>query len=133
MALQQDAMIKRRTELAELRIAGTLTRAVQFNAAGSDKELPVGTVLAFRDATAIGWVEWADSGTEDTAVIRGIVWPAPIKILAAGEVIGTIMLRGEAHRDDLVSDGGTSGQLDVALRTLVREKGIDIVGLTQVR
>ncbi len=133
MALNKDAMIARRTELAEPRIAATLTRAVSFNVAGADKTLPVGTVLAFRDATVIGGVEWADGGSEDTAVIRGIVYPAPIKILDSGEVIGTIMLRGEAHRGDLVSDGGTSGQLDTALQTLVREKGIDVVGLALVR
>lgn len=135
MTLQQDAMIARRSEAAEPRIAAMLTRSVQFNQAGADKTLPVGTVLAFRNATAIGWVEWADSGTEGTSRVRAIVYPSPIDITDAGEVTGTVMLRGEAHRDDLVSDGGTSAQLDTALQAEPgpRELGIDIVGLEQVR
>ena len=135
MVIQKDAMIARRTELAELRIAATYTRAVQFNVAGSIKTLPVGTVVAFRNATTIGWVEWATGGSEGTARVRGIVWPSAIEITTAGEVIGTIMLRGEAHRDDLQSAGGTAAQLDTALQAEPgpRELGLDIVALVEVR
>ena len=135
MAIQKDAMLARRTEVTEPRIAATLTRGVQFNIAGADKTLPVGTILAFRNATVIGWVEWANGGSEGTARVRGIVYPSPVKILAAGEVIGTIMLRGEAHRDELVSDGGTAVQLETALRAEPgpRELGLDIVGMTEIR
>lgn len=114
MALQKRAMISDRTEAAEKRIYPTRTESVIFAQAGAIKELVVGTVVAFNTSTN-GWVEWATGGANETGIVRGVVYPNPITVTTAGEVAGAIMLAGEAHRDDLSSDGGTSGQLDTAL------------------
>lgn len=114
MALQKTAMIANRSEGAKPRIYPKRTESVIFAQAGAIKTLPVGTVLAFNTSTN-GYVEWATGGVNETGIICAVVYPDPVIVTTAGEVAGTVMMAGEAHRDDLVSDGGTSGQLDAAL------------------
>jgi len=132
MALQKRAMISDRSETGRNRIVPEITDSVVFAQAGGDKELPVGTVLAF-DTSVNGWVEWANGGLNGTDEVRAVVFPDPITILLAGEVTGTVMLKGEAHRDDLVSDGGTSTQLDAELAANALRRGIRVKELADVR
>jgi len=114
MALQKEAMVNSRTESPRLRIIPTLALSVIFAQAGADKTLPVGTVIAFNTSTN-GYVEWATGGGDGTLDVQGIVHPNPVDITDAGEVTGVVMFKGEAARDDLVSDGGTAGQLTTSL------------------
>lgn len=132
MALDKRAMISDRSETAEKRIYPKVALGVVFAQAGADKELPVGTVVAFNTSTN-GYTEWANGGMNDTDQIRGVVHPEAVTVLTTGEVVGTIMVEGEAHRDELLSDGGTSGQLDAALAAQARERGIIVRGLADVR
>ena len=131
MATQSEAMVATRTEGARTRIIPKIQLSVLFAQAGADKTLPVGTVVSYNTST-LGYVEWATGGANGTGVVQGIVNPDPVEILLAGEVNGTVMFAGEAHRDDLSSDGGTAGQLDTALEPLIG-KGLVIHGLGDVR
>lgn len=132
MVLDKTAKISDRSEGAEPRIYPKKAASAVFAVAGADKELPVGTVVAF-NTSSNGYTEWANGGADDTGQIRGIVHPDPVTVLTSGEVAGTIMLEGEAHRADLVSDGGTATQLDAALAAQARERGIFVRGLADVR
>lgn len=117
------------------RIHATRNKVCTFAAPGADKTLPAGTVVAYNSSTNF-WTEWATGGTNDTGTPRGIVWPDPIDLKASGEVLGVVMTEGEAHVDDLVSDGGTTAQLKTALATgspSLRSLGIYIKGLNTIR
>jgi hypothetical protein len=131
MATQKDAMVATRSEAARTRIIPKIQLSVLFAQAGADKTLPVGTAVAYNTST-LGYVEWATGGANGTGTIQGIVNPDPVTILLAGEVNGVVMFAGEAHRDDIVSDGGTAGQLDTALEALIG-RGLVIHGLGDVR
>jgi hypothetical protein len=131
MAIQKEAMVTSRTEAARTRIIPKIQLSVIFAQAGADKTLPVGTVVAY-NTSSLGYVEWATGGADGTGTIQGIINPDPVTILLAGEVNGVVMFAGEAHRDDLVSDGGTAGQLDTALEALIG-RGIVVHALGDVR
>ena len=131
MATQSEPMVATRSEAARTRIIPKIQLSVLFAQAAADKALVVGTVIAYNTAT-FGYVEWATGGANGTGTVQGIVNPDPVTILLAGEVNGTVMFAGEAHRDDLSSDGGTSGQLDTALEALIG-RGLVIHGLGDVR
>lgn len=131
MATQQEAMVTSRTEAARTRIIPKIQLSVLFAQAAADKLLVVGTVVAYNTST-LGYVEWATGGANGTGTIQGIVNPDPVTILLAGEVNGVVMFAGEAHRDDLSSDGGTSAQLDTALEALIG-RGIVVHALGDVR
>lgn len=110
------------------------------NGAASTLEIPAGAPVAFNTSTNL-WVPWVHSGTNGTNIIKGIAWPNAITIAASGggETVGSVMMRGEAHYEDLdlaatasvlanlvtsLQEGGDSA----GLRTL----GIDIKGLDKV-
>jgi len=118
MATQLEAMVTKRTEAARLRIVPKIQLSVIFALAAADKTLPAGTAVAYNTST-LGYVEWATGGANGTGTIQGIINPVDVKILLAGEVNGVVMFQGEAHRADIVSDGGTAAQLDTALEKLI--------------
>lgn len=114
---------------AALRIASTQQDVVTFAIGGADKVLPKGTVIAY-ETTTDTIKEWATGGSNGLADVFGIVWPRDVKVLTAGEVLGAIMIKGNAHVGDLQSDGGTVAQLKTALRDPeVRKLGLHIDGL----
>lgn len=124
------------TVAPQKRIYATKIEPKTFAASVSAKELKPGVVMAYNTGTNL-WEEWANGGANGLGTIRGIVWPNPVNVLAAGqgEVVGNIMLAGAAHYADLIADGGTLAQLKTALRTQtpsLRELGIHIEGLTNV-
>lgn len=132
MALQNEAMVSSRTESARLRILPTVSLTVLFAQAGAIKTLPAGTVIAYNDSTG-GYVEWATGGVNGTGDVQGIIFPHDVEVTTAGEVAGVVMFKGEAHVDDLQSDGGTVAQLKTALRApAVLAMGLVIRGLDDV-
>ncbi len=133
MVLQKRAMIADRSESNIPRIYPAPTGAISviFATAGADKVLPVGTVVAYNTATS-GYVEWANAGADGTADFQGVVHPVDVQILLAGEVAGVIMVKGEAHRSALLSDGGTSGQLDTMLAAQALGLGVLVRALPDV-
>jgi len=127
-------MIADRVEGQRLRLIPTYTISAIF-ASGALKELPQGTVVTFNTATNL-WQEWATGGLNGTGLVKGIVMndkTDPLVLQVADTVVGTVMLSGEAHRDDLVSDGGTSAQLDAALQSDARDAGIIVRSLEKIR
>ncbi len=131
MATLQEPMVTSRTEAARTRIIPKIQLSVLFADAAADKLLVVGTVVAYNTSTT-GYVEWATGGANGTGTVQGIVNPDPITIIDGNEVAGVVMFAGEAHRDDLSSDGGTSAQLDTALEALIG-RGLVIHGLGDAR
>lgn len=136
MALHARPMVSERTEAPRLRILDTVAVSVIFGpTGGATKTLPKGTVVSYNTATN-RWVEWANGGANGTDQVMGIVLDddqSPLILQGADDTVGVVMLAGEAHRDDLVSDGGTSGQLDTALQEQARDRGIIVRGLEQIR
>ena len=110
------------------------------DAGGSAVTLVAGTPVAFNTSTDL-WVPWLHNGANGTDEIRGIAWPDDIVINASGggEVIGSVMMRGEAHYEDLdvSAVASTSANLVTALQQggsadNLRTLGIDIKGLDKV-
>ena len=114
MALQTEAMVTSRSETARLRIIPKISLSVIFAQAGAIKPLPAGTAIAF-NTSSNGYVEWATGGANGTGTVQGLIFPDPVTVTTAGEVAGVVMFSGEAHRDDVQSDGGTAAQLTTAL------------------
>lgn len=132
MATQKEAMVTSRSETARTRFIPSVQLSVLFAQAGSIKTLPVGTVVSFNTSTG-GYVEWATGGANGTGEVQGIVNPDPVEITTAGEVFGSVMLKGQAHFDDLVTDGGTSAQLKTALQSQALARGLIISGVADMR
>ena len=67
-------------------------------------------------------------------IVCGIVWPAAVTLNGSGEVLGTVMLKGSAHLEDVGTAHGTSitdANFLLALRNpKTRLAGITIEGLT---
>lgn len=129
MAVQPENLRDVVTVGAALRIASTQQDVVTFAIGGADKVLVKGTAIAY-ETTTDTIKEWATGGANGLADVHGIIWPRDVKVLTAGEVLGAIMIRGNAHVGDIISDGGTVAQLKTALRDpLIRNKGLHIDGL----
>lgn len=136
MATQKTVLNNEQTVTADERFAPTTVAVKKFAVAGAIKTLPVGTLLAYNTST-LGYVEWATGGANGTGIPRGLVYPDPIEVTTAGEVLGNVMMRGKVHRDAIVSDGGTPTQIDAALTAggggpTFRELGIDVLALAGV-
>lgn len=67
-------------------------------------------------------------------VIRGFLHPDALTLAAAEEVLGQVMLEGTIHYEDIpLPAGETVADLKAALRSGLRERGIHVQGLTEVR
>lgn len=135
MALDPREVYNSTTQAAARRIYPTALHVKEF-AAGTGTLLP-GTVVAYNSSTN-KWVPWANAGANDTGTPRGIVWPEAIVLKAGNEVNGVVMMAGRAQAADLLDQatGDFSANLTAALRVgtaTLREKGILIDGLTQIR
>lgn len=66
--------------------------------------------------------------------VHGIIWPSDVTLDADEEVHGTVMLRGQAHLDDIATAHGTAADnanFLLSLRNPVTSyRGIHIDGLT---
>lgn len=107
-----------------------------FAANGAAPILAAGTPV-YADATTGFWAKIVPAGTayaSATAIeqVQGIVWPTAIQTHATDEVIGTVMLRGSAHIDDVATAfGGSTANFLLACRNPVtRYRGIFLEGLT---
>jgi len=132
MAIQPEAMVTSRTEGARTRFIPKVQLSVIFAQHGSGTDtLEVGTPVAYNTSSG-GYVEWATGGANGTDTIQGLVNPEAVVVTDAGEVNGVVMFKGEAHRGDIASAGGTSAQLDTALET-VMTLGLIIHALADIR
>lgn len=109
-------------------------------AGGTAETLPIGTPVYVAAATGFVAKLIPGSGTAEQTETWGFVYPQPVATKASGEVLGTIMIRGQATYGDIrlllnaVVSGaplaGTETQLKTALRkSIVRERGLYINGL----
>lgn len=74
----------------------------------------------------------AGASANGVNVIRGLIWPDAVQTSASGEVLGNVMMAGQAHYDDILAvipDGETATDLQAALKNGLRERGITIKGL----
>lgn len=135
MAIQPTDLLSSSSRTAAKRIFATYSSPKQFANVAGAPELAAGTPVVY-DTSAAKWKVWTAGGANGTGTIRGIVWPDAIQLHATNDVIGTVMLRGRAHADDIVLPSGeTQNDLDAALKIgdpALRESGIDIEGLSGV-
>ena len=127
MAFGPNELFTSNTVAAKLRIFSTSTQPKTF-AVGA-VTLALGTPVAF-DIVSKTWKLWANAGANEVNIIRGFIWPDAVKLDAADEVLGNVILRGRVHRDDVVLPGGeTQPNLDAAMSAGLRERGIIMEGL----
>ena len=97
--------------------------------------LKQGAPVAFNTSTT-HWEEWDGNGLNNTDIIEGFLYE-DVQLVAGSEVLGQVMLQGSIHFDDIVLPSGEVD--DVLLKAAcrvgssLREKGITIAGLDQVR
>lgn len=99
--------------------------------------LPAGCPV-YADSSTGFWAKIVPAGTTTyaaaTAVeqVQGIVWPTAIQTVNGSEVIGTVMLRGSAHIDDVATafGGSTANFLTACRNPSTRFRGIFLEGLT---
>ena len=139
MAIQARELLVKTTEAAKLRITPRYAAPKTFAASGgaSAVELKIGNLVAYNTSTNL-WVPWDPAGANGVNIIKGIVIePFTIKATGGGEVIGSVMLRGEAHYGDLTAVTGitaTGTDIQTALQgNSLREQGINIEGLDKIR
>jgi hypothetical protein len=113
--------------------------------------IPILAPVMFNTITGF-WEIWSsDGGTGDEAGdIAGFLWPGQkvpagsgeakegtqggLELVSDAEVLGNVLLRGIVHFDDIsLPDGEDLDDLKAACRKGLREKGIIIQGLDQVR
>lgn len=106
-------------------------------AAGSGT-LPVGTPL-YMDLTTGLYAKVVVGALAATNDIFGVVWPADVALSAGGEVLGTVMFRGQVDYNDLLALqvatvlAGTVQQLkDVCRKPSNRERGINVVNIDKL-
>lgn len=113
----------------------------QFAANGAAPILKAGTAV-YADISTGFWAKTVPGGAAYTLppaaveTVQGIVWPTDIQLHATNEVLGTVMLRGSAHVDDVCTAMSIAVPL-VDANTLLsfrnpmtRFRGIFLEGLT---
>lgn len=90
------------------------------------------TMVAYNTSTNL-WVAWTDSGANGTGTAKGLVWPDPIVLDSSDEQLAQVMLRGKVHRDDIPLNSESQANVDTELQTGMRELGIDVQGIEQIR
>lgn len=132
MALGPNELFTSNTPAAKLRVFSTSTQPKTF-AVGS-VTLPKATPVVF-DTVSKTWKVWANAGANETDLIRGFLWPDELKLDAADEVLGQVMMAGRIHAKDVALPAGeTQPNLDAALQSGLRERtGIIVEGLVEFR
>lgn len=101
-------------------------------ATGSGTLTPL-TPVTFNTSTS-KWVVWANGGANGTGTIKGFVWPNPVVLSGTGDVLGQVVTSGQINFGDVVLPGGeTLANLKIACRDGLRQIGIDMEGLDNVR
>lgn len=77
----------------------------------------------------------AGTSTFGAHKIKGLVWPETIEVLAAGEVMGVVMVEGDVDYPLLESlvDAGDVAALKAACRVDLLPRGLNVQNLSQVR
>ena len=134
MALTDNELFSSADGTARTRTVAQRIAPKEFSAGSGT--LAVNALVSF-DTSANKWVPWDADGANGHAVAKGIVFPDPIVLVAADEVIGQVLIEGIVHIDDLYDSNpdGNATDADVAteVRSNFRDLGIHVQGLTQVR
>lgn len=111
-------------------------RTKKFAAAAGAPLLSVLTPVSY-DTSVNHWKVWASGGANGIGTIRGFTYPDKIQLSATEEVHGVVLLKGRVQYADIVLPAGqTADDLKTALRAgtpTLRELGLDVVGLEQIR
>lgn len=119
------------------RVTADVLQPKEFASVGAEEELPVLTPVSINTATG-KWAAWDANGSNGLDQMEGLVWPDPITVKTSGEVLGTVMLAGKVHYEDVlaaVEDRAVEVEADLQteLRSGQRSRGIMVYGLSQVR
>ena len=133
MALGDNELFSSNTEAAKLRVFPEGATQPKTFAVGAVTIAP-GTPVAY-DTVAETWQVFEEGGANEIDIIRGFVWPDPIVLDAADEVLGQVMLRGRIHRDDVqLPAGELQADVDAAMQAPLRANtGIIVEGLEKFR
>jgi len=112
-------------------------RPVTFAADASATLLNPLTPVAYNTATDF-WEPWVSGAANGVGTIRAFIWPEKVQLKAANEVLGTVLLEGEVHVDDIDLSYGVQTVVDLktAIQTgspSLRELDIEVQGLAKVR
>lgn len=121
----------------------TVARQLAVSITGAAETLAVGTPLFLAAATGLLQKIVPGSGTAEQKQIFAFVYPVPIDVKATGggEVLGTVMIAGSAHFEDILglqtapptgmaALAGTQQQLeDVCRDPITRQRGLFIEGI----
>lgn len=101
--------------------------------------LPLGTPMAKNSSTGF-WVPYVQAGTNDTGTIRAFVYEKEAQLLAGGEILAVLLMRGEVYEADVntaairavLGGAPTEANVQAALvggSPTLRELGILVQGL----
>lgn len=131
MALNPNEQFASNSVNAKLRVEAHTIQPKKFGSGSGT--LAVLTPIAFNTSTNV-WVVWTNGGANGTGTISGFVWSDDVVLDSDEEVLGNVLLEGKIHYDDIVLPGGElEADLQTALRSGLRDKGIIVQGLTQFR
>lgn len=131
MALNPNEQFASNSVDAKLRVEAHTIQPKKFGSGSGT--LAVLTPIAFNTSTNV-WVVWTNGGANGTGTIGGFVWSDDVVLDSDEEVLGNVLLEGKIHYDDIVLPGGElEADLQTALRSGLRDKGIIVQGLTQFR
>ena len=92
-----------------------------------------GSLVAYEAGAVNNWTSWDVAGANGAEIMAGVLWPDPITLHAADETLGTVLLLGIVHRDDIELNGQLQANIDAELKIRARSLGIVVQGLVQVR
>ena len=109
----------------------TMVLTKKFAALAGAPTLAVLTPVGVVTATGL-WGPWNNANTPaGTGTIRGFVYPTALTLHATNEVIGTVMVAGEIHHDDVpLYSSETQPNLTAALKLDLGKAGIYVQGIT---
>lgn len=119
-------------KLRAIGIESTVTEATDVFTVTLDGDEQVSTVPT---VTATSNVVVDGTSTYGLHNIKGIVWPEPIDLKAAGEVNGVAMVYGKVQYAEMaaVVDSGDLTALEAACKSELLPRGLVVEELTQVR
>ena len=146
MAVQPKELFSNTTKNSYPRIRPAADGAApkRFDGVAGAPPLLVGTPVAY-DTSVNLWVKMDDAGSNGANIIRGFVYPDDIELHASNETIGSVMIKGTIHRDDVIDhntdtpqsaagDPGVDGALAGGEGTPTPEElGLIVQGLKDVR
>lgn len=144
MALLPNELFGGPTSLTpQPRLGATALKVVKMAAQAGGPTLPIGTPVTY-DSVANSWKVFTQGGMNGTDLIRGFIYDAPVTLDASDEVHAVVLIRGYVYEADVntaairavLLGSPSEANVQAALRggdPTLRELGIDVRGLTQIR